>query len=512
MAITTFNTNIAAFGAQRNIKLSSAATQSSLSKLSSGLRVPTAKDDAAALAIGSNLRAEVAGLKQASVNAGQASSLLQIAEGAMSQVGEILIRLKSLAVQASSGQLSSTDRSTLDAEFQALTSEIDRISGDAEFNGTKLVSASTTTAADRLTTGANITNLIGEGFESISFADSFGSGAVEFTFDAATDILTAKNLVTQSTQSISIGSTAITAGQTQSVNFNSLGVSAVLNSNFDKTTNIAGVNTAAAADGTEFTTGQIEAATISITSGAVDTTAATTATTLDFGAFDTSVITITGAAATATLSLGGFNEDGSATTLTGTVDLTSLGTKTVSLDDANGNAVNIEFNVTTVYAGTGVTPADNTIVLAELGQVVGSNSLTATSTSFDFKIGTGVVAAEDTITFAIDAISTGVLGLSSSDILTAGNADNAISAVNNAISTLSGSRAAVGAVQSRLDFASNNLAVSIENSEAARSALLDVDVAEEITNFTTKQVLLQAGVAMLSQANQLPQNLLQLLR
>ena len=97
-------------------------------------------------------------------------------------------------------------------------------------------------------------------------------------------------------------------------------------------------------------------------------------------------------------------------------------------------------------------------------------------------------------------------------ITTQGGADTAIGAVNTAINTLSSIRADVGAAQSRLEFASNNLAVSIENSEAARSALLDVDVAEEITNFTTKQVLLQAGVSMLAQANQLPQNLLQLLQ
>jgi flagellin len=109
----TFNTNLAALTSQRYLGIASDKTQSSLAKLSSGSRVPQAKDDAAALAIGSKLKAEVAGLTQASNNASQAVSLLQIADGALSTIGDILVRQKTLAVQASSGQLSDADRSLL---------------------------------------------------------------------------------------------------------------------------------------------------------------------------------------------------------------------------------------------------------------------------------------------------------------------------------------------------------------------------------------------------------------
>src|SRR6218665_2612826 len=123
----TFNTNVSALTAQRYLGSAGDAAASSLSKLSSGSRVPTAKDDAAGLAIGTKLKAEVAGLQQAGNNASQAISLLQIADGALSTSSDILQRMKSLAVQSSSGQLSDSDRSLLNQEFLNLRSEIDRI-------------------------------------------------------------------------------------------------------------------------------------------------------------------------------------------------------------------------------------------------------------------------------------------------------------------------------------------------------------------------------------------------
>ncbi|MPY72381.1 MAG: flagellin, partial [Alphaproteobacteria bacterium] len=131
--------NFAANVAQRNLGMSDAAATNSLAKLSAGTRVLSAKDDAASLAVGSRLSAEIIGLKQASVNAGQAISMLQIADGAMAKVNDVLTRMKSLAVQSGSGQLSAVERGMLDTEFQALVSEVDRIANDTEFAGTKLV-------------------------------------------------------------------------------------------------------------------------------------------------------------------------------------------------------------------------------------------------------------------------------------------------------------------------------------------------------------------------------------
>ncbi len=142
-------------------------------------------------------------------------------------------------------------------------------------------------------------------------------------------------------------------------------------------------------------------------------------------------------------------------------------------------------------------------------------TFTGTSgTTLTFKVGTGTVSSEDNVSFTLDSITTSTLGISASVISGAdsSNANAAVTAVTAAIDTLNQSRSTVGASQNRLEFASANLASSTENAEAARSELLDLNIASEITNFTSKQVLLQAGVSMLAQANQIPQNLLRLLQ
>lgn len=267
--------NYAANVAHRNLQATDTAASSSLAKLSIGKRVVSARDDAASMAIGSRMQSEVMGLKQAVINAGQANSMLQIADGAMSTLADILTRMRVLAMQAGSANIGDTERGFLDAEFQALKLEIDRIANDTEFNGTKLINA--------------------------------------------------------------------------------------------------------------------------------------------------------------------------ATTLT-------------------------------------------------------------------FKIGTGTVATEDDLTFSISAVTAADLTIDGDDITSMGNAATALDNLSGAIDTLNTARAEIGAAQNRLDYATANLQIAIENSEAARSTLLDLDLAAEMTNFTSKQVLLQSGVAMLAQANQMPQNLLRLLQ
>ena len=159
--------NFAANVAHRNLSQSSSEATNSVAKLSAGTRVLAAKDDAAALAIGSRLNSEVNSLKQAGVNAGQAISMLQIADGAMSRTNDILVRMKTLAVQSSSGQLSDTERGMLNEEYTALRSEVDRIANDTEFNGTKLLSGSDTFSATLAGTATAIE--VGDGFEQVSF-------------------------------------------------------------------------------------------------------------------------------------------------------------------------------------------------------------------------------------------------------------------------------------------------------------------------------------------------------
>jgi flagellin len=638
----TFNTNISALGTQRYLGIASDNTASSLAKLSSGSRVPTAKDDAAALAVGTQLKAEVAGLNQASLNASQASSVLQIADGALATSSDILTRMKTLAVQSSSGQLSDSDRSLLNSEYTSLQSEVDRIAGITNFNGKNLLSGSTavTSQANKLAAysaanaNTSATNLLGtaSGVQSIDFAASFNggaSGAVSLGYDGTSNNLTVTNLVSGAKQTINVGATAIAAGSTATYNFSSLGLSVTLNSQFAKGTSIAATNTATYTPGTASTgyavtpptaslsltgvtataiaitspsftgtgasqfdgsslfgataafSGGFAAVTVgSITAGghtfinksaaqtyatagtfnynyddgqgntftlAVTTTgnasagtatgnatiaagttggqieadtanrpslisvveSGTVANQFNFGNLDNAQFSVNAAAASAavtTITVGGVAF--SSATAGGTnADLTSTGAKTTTLADANGNKITIGFTVTKAFSN-GDTARVN---LASLGQVASSTAITTGSTAFSFKVGTGVTA-NDSVSFTLSSASQSALGINGTSIDTATNANTAITAVTNAITTVSTARANIGASESRLAFAKSSVDVAIQNTTAAESGLLDVDVSAEITKFSSQQVLLQAGVSLLAQANQQPALLLRLLQ
>ena len=381
--------NYAANVAHRNLQTSDAQATSSLAKLSSGTRVVSARDDAASLAIGSRLNAEVAALRQASVNAGQAVSMLQIADGAMAKVQDILVRMKTLAVQAGSGQLSNTERSMLDAEYQALLNEVDRIALDTEFNGNQLINGSIT---------------IGDNTNFGPAAGVINIAAVGVQTDAAT-----------------------TAG-------------------------ILGYST-----------------------GASGGTFTLTATDAVLGVSTTFEATISSADWT-----GGYLTTGTALKLTNP-----------SADAFMTITLNTSFHANTAIATDGFS-------FDQSG-----------TTSYSYKIGSGT-ADQDQITIFLEGVNINSLSLAGTDITSAANADAASEAISHAIDTLNTSRARIGAAQNRLEFAAANIASTMENTEAARSNLMDLDIAAEMTVFTSKQILVQSGIAMLAQANQMPQNLLKL--
>lgn len=394
--------NQAASIATRSLGQSNDAATATAEKLSSGKRVNSAKDDAAASAIAARLSAEIAGLQQASVNAGQGSSLLQIADGAFQNVEDILTRAKSLSVQAGSDQISDTERGFLDQEFQALKTEIDRIANDTEFNGSKLV--------DGEISAMGITNFVGaNGVEDIQF---------------------------------------------QGIEFDATGGGAI------------GSATADVAYATAMNTFMV---TINTTGGG----------TLGMGTATLPSSVISGMDITRDVAL--------------SVDLA-----TTAGGEPNGQvAIQLDaglFNPTTALA-------DSTVGFSG-GDVM----------DFTFKVGTGVVSAEDEITVGIGSITTDSLGISNNDITSKSNADLASQAVSSAIDALQQKRSEVGAAQNRLDFAAQNVELTRENQEAARSELEDLNVAKAITEFSQQQLLVQAGTSTLSQANSLPQNLLQLFR
>jgi len=381
--------NYAANVAHRNLGVSDAAATSSLAKLSAGSRVVSAKDDAASMAIGSRLNSAVNALKQASVNAGQGVSMLQIADGAMAKVNDVLVRMKTLAVQAGSGQLSSTERSMLNTEYQSLLSEVTRIAAATDFNGQQLVNGSQTTA------GAAI-----------------GSGGSFATADGVASI-TGRGLTTA-------------AADNYTLTYSSTGFTFTLS---DGTTSFTGAIDSSALSGSNLATGT-------------------------------------------------------------SVRLTN-----------SGSSADIVLSLNTAFqSATSVAASTNN----------GLHFSGSSTASFSFKVGAGTDATKDVISVSINGVSAANLALSSTDITSTTTADAASSLLSTAIDTLNTARSTVGAYQNRLEFAAANLASSIENQEAARSNLLDLDIAQEMSTFTSKQILVQAGVSMLAQANQMPQNLLRL--
>ncbi len=492
----TFNTNLAALGAQRNIAVSSNAASSSLSKLSSGSRIPQAKDDAAGLAVGSKLKSEIAGLTQAANNAGQAISLLQIADGALATIGDVLQRMKTLAVQSSSGQLDDSSRALLNQEFTNLKSEIDRVAGLTNFNGTKLLAGQNTATGGvtQLTAAANQLEVT-DGIDALRFGENAAGGAYRVTYDAATRVMTLTNMADGSTDTATVSTNPILAGTPEVLKFSTFDIQVDLNNNFNKSANITtAANTTTNADITAASI-KINSVTPSTGLNAIDMSAINAAVTITF---DTTAAN----AATASATIGGVVFNSAVA-----VDLTTLTTKTVDMADANGNIIQIEFAV-----GTAVTNADATaITLAEVGNTFGVKVTNEIGKDFSFKVGTGI-SANDSIGFTVNKTDGVTLGIGTSRIDTAAAADAAIGAVNSAITAVASRRAEVGAAQSRLDFASTSISVAIENTSAAASAIMDVDVSAEITNFTNKNVLMQAGISLLGQANQQPALLLRLLQ
>ena len=370
-------TNPTAQTALRYLNQNSAASASSLSKLSSGMRIVKASDDAASLAVGTKIKADVTALKQAQVNASQASAVLQVADGALSQTTDILMRMKALSVQAQSGSVSDNERGFLDKEFQALVKQVDAIADQTKFNGNTLLDGTFGATLDPATP-PDVSGVAGLDATGILLAGDADAGVYRLDLVEATNTLTLTNTTTTDAQSIVLTDTA-TDEFTGQANFADLGVI------------------------------------------------------LNIKALDTGT------------------------------------------DIASGATTQFD--------------------------VVENDRM-------DFQVG---VASSDSIGINLASTKADAVGVSTATVKTSADAVDAGNMIDAAIAKINTSRADVGAGLSRIEFASANVANTIENLDAARSVLMDVDMAAEMSNFSSKQVMLQASVAMLAQANQMPQQLLRLL-
>lgn len=465
----TINTNITSLSSQRNVNQSQSALSDSLKKLSSGLRINSAKDDAAGLAIAEKLTSQIKGSQQASRNANDAISLTQTAEGDLNQVTNNLQRIRELATQSLNSTNSASDRQALQDEVGQLVSEIDRTASTSSFNGIKLLDGTFTNQSFQVGPEAGQTINI-SGIASAR-ASALGAGySASTTGTATTGALVAGNLVINGT-AVGASVAGSASGQSASsayaianaINSSSTGVTATAN-----TTTVAGAapagNSAIAANAFSIN---------GVNIGAI----------ADGG----------NAAGQGSNVAAAINKVSAATGVTATFDNT---TGAVSLAAADGRDIAIAGTVT----NTGLTAATTR----------GTISLSTDNSAGITISGSGVANAGLTAG-TTNASQTGT-ALSLTNISSAAGAAEAIKTVDAALKTVNSTKSVLGAYQNRFNSVISSLSTSTENMMASRSRIQDVDYASETANMTKQQILQQAGTAMLAQANSLPQSVLSLLR
>ena len=474
-----------ALNSQRNLNKSQGALATSLQRLSSGLRINSARDDAAGLAISQRFTSQIRGLTVAARNANDGISLAQVAEGALEEAGNILQRVRELAVQSLNATNSPSDRKALNLEVNQLTAELDRIAKSTEFNGQKILDGTFGTALFQVGANAN-QNIIAttanfkvqqygnyqiKGFGSdvgaahrlnittnFTVSGSVGESVISTSIgESAKDIAAAVNLVNETT-----GATASAETEVE-LTFSAAGAykMTIVSDNPAASPETVGFNLTAASG--------IEAMSIAAT------------------AFN-DVTAKTGVVAT-------IKPDGTGITLNHFEgeDITIADTAfqnggTVVITDANAAVVNLTAN-TTVQTG----------VIS--GQVI-----------FDSDNSFTILASDATEVMTATSTASALQKVADFDVSTVAGSNIALTVADAALSQINSQRAKFGALQNRFGSTISNLETAVENLSAARSRIMDADFAAETAELTRNQILQQAGTAMLAQANSIPQNVLSLLQ
>ncbi|PKM75450.1 MAG: hypothetical protein CVU92_01235 [Firmicutes bacterium HGW-Firmicutes-17] len=459
------NHNITALNTYNKLTANQATTAKSLEKLSSGLKINRAGDNAAGLAISEKMRGQIRGLDQATSNANDSISLIKTAEGGLNETHSILQRMRELAVQSSNDTNTTNDRAEIQKEIDQLSTEVTRIGNQTEFNTKKLLNggAGLTTNIDRQSVA---------GVATAWFSITGGSADTEVE----------NNLVISGATKAESANVNVTVGPTTA--------------DLKRTVNINGSD-------------------VSFTSTGTDSGTASAAATA-INASETGVT----ARASGDVLLMSTKEVGGSSSLKVISDLAASGT-TVSGNDTGANATITSASLGTSYVATGnsitITGGDQKGLELKLNGSVMSTTAASNSGQFDV-IGNGSMTMHiganegQTMGVSISDMRSEALGVSALDLTTQTGAEAAITTIDTAISTVSSERAKLGAYQNRLEHTINNLGTSSENTSSAESRIRDVDMAKEMMEFTKNNILSQAAQSMLAQANQQPQGVLQLLQ
>ena len=487
------NTNGSALNARRQLSSTTSSLSTSFQRLSSGLRINSAKDDAAGLSISTRFSAQIRGLNQAVRNSNDGISLAQTAEGALNETTNILQRIRELAVQSANDTNNDNDRASLQAEVSQLKTELDRIATTTTFNNNKVLDGNF--LGKNLQVGANVS-------ETISVSIS-GAAASDLARQARYDGNTANDSVSVDT------------------------LSGVTITGFKGSVGIRGTVEADDQDSTSFRAGSAiaKAAAINDSTGSSGVRAIVNATEIEGSGSVGTAITLDGNnfLTINNETIAGFRveQNDASGSLVDAINAVSDETGVVAslskdseleLTAADGRNIAVEFSGASVSAALGFdSTAAATVTATGAGTVtsfVATGSITLQSSELFELAGTG----SSQIGF-----NNGVYGVNSDksvnsiNIDTRGGAVEALDVIDLALEDVSSQRADLGALQNRLESTINNLSTTSENLSASRSRILDADFAAETAQLSRNQIIQQAGVSILAQANQQPQIALALL-
>jgi len=493
----SINTNVMSLNAQRNLGQSQSALSKSMQRLSSGLRINSAKDDAAGLAISDRMTSQIRGLNQAARNANDGISLAQTAEGALGESTNLLQRMRELAVQSANDTNTSSDRSSLQAEVSQLQSELDRIAETTTFNGKKVLDG--TFGGAKFQVGANANQVISFSIASAKGTD-LGTNRLALDGGAMQDAVAKDDVAI--TANGNVGGDITIAGTFNSTAFtstidNSAGLTAaVLATKINSVTDTTGVTATAttkaklsALDTNGVTSFTLNSTAISATVTTTDLTSLVTA--INDKSSATGITAELGSNKTELIMTSSKGEDIVLTNFTNTTD---GAVATFQGGIADGTFLTGE----TLTSGPAVTDLDSSRVG---GYLVLDSTASFTATFADSSI-TGTANTESSALSKISSVS----------VATQSKANDAISVIDGALSMVDNMRGGLGAIQNRFESTIANLSNVSENLSAARSRILDADIAQETSAMTKNNILQQAGVAILAQANQAPQLALSLLQ
>ena len=541
------NTNVASLNAQRNLNVSQNSLSTSLQRLSSGLRINSAKDDPPRLATSERFPSQIRGLDQARRNANDGISLSQTAESALQSSGDILQRIRELAIQSANATNSAGDRAAINSEVQQLTQELQRISTNTEFNGQKLLDGSFTSAQFQvgananqtitatsgnfqtnaygnyriggLATSTNSPNGVGDLVVGTAIADGklTTAGADGNTSVVAGDTITVSSALGSKNITYSAGSSAEQIAA--KINQAETGVRASANTSFILGADDAGGGAAGFQQSTSYSF-------LLATDGAPGADP-TSFTTVSFSVGGTASGTSAGQASQLNAAVQAFNDVSGKTGFTAKIvetdngqfgiQLTSEVGKDIRVMNDSASGANLTIEDITVLDGNTATTSTLATTLTAAGNggawAAASGAWVTGQVILDsdksFSLSTG--NATD-ITTAAGTFGGQLQSVDKLDVSTVESSNRTLAMVDSALAAVNNQRARYGALQSRFESTITNLQSTSENLSASRSRIKDADFAAETANLTRAQILQQAGTAMLAQANQLPQQVLQLLQ